>query len=204
MGSSIVSFESNIIQIGSYNGSTLMISSELNDYVYSNLDTGNFMLCPEGSFTNTIVSPYEANIQWFKDGSPIAGATQTSYVISAPGSYYVVAAPAFCPQSTSSSQESPLIVEADMNCTLANDHFATEESIVLYPNPVLNTLKVEIGQSNNIESYCILDASGKVLLSKDSIQQTNMTIDVSSLSNGIYILILQSDSGKSCKKFVKH
>ena len=197
-------FESNVIQIDSYNWSTMMISSELNDYVYSNLDNGNFMLCPGGSFTNTLISPYEASIQWFKDGNPIDGATQTSYEISAPGSYYVIAAPGICPESISSSQESPLIVEADMNCTLANDHFEAEESIVVYPNPVLNTLKVNSGQSGIINSYSILDASGKVLLSKDSIQHKNITIDVSALSNGIYILIMQSDSGKSSKKFVKY
>lgn len=197
-------FESNVIQIDSYNWSTLMISSELNDYVYSNLDNGNFMLCPGGSFTNTLISPYEANIQWFKDGSPIDGATQTSYEISAPGSYYVIAAPGICPESTSSSQESPLIVEADMNCTLANDHFEADESIVVYPNPVLSILKVNSGQSGIINSYRILDGSGKVLLSNDSIQHKNITIDVSALSDGIYILIMQSDSGKSSKKFVKH
>lgn len=197
--------ESNVIQIDSYAWSPLVVISDLNEFVYTNLDNGNFMLCPGGSFTNTIGSPYDTNIQWFKDGNPIAGANQPTYQITEEGSYYVQGSPSFCPNSISNNQSDSLIVEFDTNCTLANDDFANlSKSVQLYPNPVSNTLTVDMGPSKNINTYSIIDASGKVLISKDVLEISNTTIDVTALSNGIYILSLDSDSGKIFKKFVKN
>lgn len=197
--------ESNVLQLDSYAWSSLIVVSELNDFVYTNLDNGNFMLCPGGSFNNTIGSPYDTNIQWFKDGSPIAGANQPSYEISEAGSYYVQGSPSFCPNSISNNQGYSLIVELDLNCTLANDNFTNLKDLVkIYPNPVASILTVDLGQDNNINSYSIIDASGKLLITKDVLSKSNTTIDVTGLSSGIYILKLASDSGKVFKKFVKN
>jgi len=41
--------------------------------------------------------PYTANITWFRDGTPIPGATGSTITVATTGSYYVQGAPGLCP-----------------------------------------------------------------------------------------------------------
>lgn len=195
--------ESNTIQIDSYAWSSLIIQSEMNEFVSTNMDNGNFMLCEGGSFSNTVGSPYNANIQWHKDGEAIPGANQPTYVISEPGSYYVVAAPDFCPNSTSSNQGLPLIVELNAECNLGTNTNNLQNTVSIAPNPVSNRLSLTIGTKVVISNYSIIDATGKVLQTKKVNFTTAATLDVSTLPNGLYLLILESNSGKAIQKFIK-
>ena len=199
-----VTYESNEIQIDSYAWSSLIISSEMNPNVTTNNTNGNFILCQGGSFTNNITSPYDTNIQWYKDGVAIPGATNVSYDISEEGTYYVEAAPSFCPNNSSNNQSTPLVVEIDTNCTLnTNDQMLTN-SIDLYPNPATNLLNLDIREDLTIKNYSIIDYTGKVLVhEKKRVETNNFSIDVSNLSSGFYILVIESDSGKAIKKFIK-
>ncbi|NHN24566.1 T9SS type A sorting domain-containing protein [Flavobacterium jejuense] len=197
-------FESNEIQIDSYAWSSLIIVNEINETVSVDNFNGNFLLCQGGSFNNTINSPYNTNIQWYKDGLPIPGATTISYVITEPGNYYVEASPDFCPNSSSNNQGMSMVVEWDTNCTLStNSPTALNNAITIYPNPVAHTLTLGITKNSIINSYSIIDASGKVLIQQKVLLSNNATIDVSNLSNGFYILKLESDSGEAIKKFIK-
>lgn len=196
--------ESNVIQIDSYNWSNLIVISELNETVTSNLDNGNLMLCPGGSFTNTISSPYTTNIQWFKDETPITGANQSTYVITEAGSYYVQGAPSYCPNSINSNQTQPIIVEMNLNCNLSTNPIKTlKEAIRIYPNPVTSNLSLEINNLVNVSKYSISDTTGKLIIESNASLENNATIDVSSLSNGLYFLKLESNMGNLIQKFIK-
>lgn len=196
--------ESNVIQIDSYNWSNLVVITEMNDAVTTNIDNGNFMLCPGGSFTNTISSPYNTNIQWFKDGNPIVGANQTTYEINEPGSYYVQGAPDFCPNSTNSNQTEPLIVETDTNCNLSTGPNKTpKDSFRIFPNPVSSSLSLDSSNGFSIGRYSITDTAGKLIMGRKVDFGTNLTIDVSMLSNGLYFLRLEGEFGSTTLKFVK-
>lgn len=197
-------YESNEIQIDSYAWASLFIVNEMNSSVSVDGNNGNFLLCQGGSFNNTINSPYNTNIQWYKDDVAIPGANDISYLITEPGSYYVEAAPDFCPNSSSSNQGMPMVVEWDTNCNLSIENPTLSNAINMYPNPVTHTLLLDINQNTTIESYTIIDNLGKVLVQQDlAFKKNNLSIDVSNLSNGFYNLIIESESGKTIKKFIK-
>lgn len=109
-------FESNVLLIDSYNWASLLIEHQYTETVVYQYETG-FYICEGDSIRNTVSSPYTV-VQWYKDGEPIEGATAITYTITEPGVYRVVAAPAVCPMSTSTSP--PIIVNANLNCNIEN------------------------------------------------------------------------------------
>lgn len=109
-------FESNVLLIDSYNWAGLLIEHQFTETVVFQYETG-FYMCEGDTITNTVTSPYTI-VQWYKDGEPIEGATGITYVITEPGTYRVTAAPAVCPNSTSTSP--PIIVNANLNCDIEN------------------------------------------------------------------------------------
>ncbi|AZQ42845.1 T9SS type A sorting domain-containing protein [Nonlabens ponticola] len=72
-------------------------------------------------------------------------------------------------------------------------------SIKLYPNPAADILN--ISSVDTIESYQILDVSGKTIMSKN--ENISAAIDVNNLTTGIYFIRLNSSSSKAVIKFVK-
>ena len=73
----------------------------------------------------------------------------------------------------------------------------------IYPNPALEVLNVEVKESNFLEpwNYKIFHNNGSPL--KQGILLRNRTINVSSLSPGLYILELSNLNEKSYFKFIK-
>ena len=78
---------------------------------------------------------------------------------------------------------------------------ATNElnNIVLYPNPVNNSLFFDANDLT-IDSVSIYSVEGKVILQQDKLN--NNSIDVSSLSSGIYVVKFKSDDSTLTKKIV--
>ncbi|MEZ4843608.1 MAG: DUF4465 domain-containing protein [Bacteroidia bacterium] len=70
----------------------------------------------------------------------------------------------------------------------------------LYPNPAANKLYFDI--DTKVDSYQILDISGKVLINTVNQNSINV-IDISALKQGLYILQLNTDRGLATKRFVK-
>ncbi len=83
----------------------------------------------------------------------------------------------------------------------------SSNSISIYPNPAISTITVsELSSvvSDKAITLSITDVSGNSVLTK-SIEPTlnSATIDVSSLSNGAYVMVIQSSNGKVVKRFLK-
>ncbi len=70
----------------------------------------------------------------------------------------------------------------------------------LYPNPVNQTLTVNVGELKSIESISVLDLSGRTVLSSSFV---STAMDVSSLEGGKYFLMITHEAGVSVKAFVK-
>ena len=68
----------------------------------------------------------------------------------------------------------------------------------LYPNPVTDFLKVE--SKEDIKAVKLYSMLGKEIEVKDF---SSEGIEVSSLSKGIYFLMIRTDSGKGIKRFIK-
>lgn len=102
-------------------------------------------------------------------------------------------------------QEFSLIIDTVEAITLSNQDFNLN-SITFWPNPVKNQLNIsssEINFSNNAE-VSVYDMVGSgVMRSKDFNSTSNLSIDMSSLSKGIYILKLTDGKQSIQKRILK-
>ena len=85
-----------------------------------------------------------------------------------------------------------------ISCSMLNNPDFEDNKITLYPNPVKNTLYIDGFLYANCTIY---DTQGRSIKVSDQINQDG--INVSSLSNGIYLMIITSDGKTSSKKFIK-
>lgn len=192
-------YESNILLI---DGHVWLLPYVISDTSGDNVEIGgdgNIILCEGTGFENEIGMPYEANIQWYRNNEPIEGATEISYTITQAGSYYVEGAPAFCPNSISSTASTQIVVTMQ-DCTAGNgEHEAGAFS--LYPNPASTVLNITFGQNTSVESYTIYDVAGKAISSgKINISDT---ISVSDLAQGTYVIKLTGENTNASKLFIK-
>lgn len=86
----------------------------------------------------------------------------------------------------------------DCNYPLGVDEVELTQRISVYPNPA--EFQIYINSDVIIKSVNIIDLFGKIIQS--NITSTN-TIDVSKLSNGVYLLQIETDKGLVGKKFIK-
>jgi len=69
----------------------------------------------------------------------------------------------------------------------------------LYPNPTSNKVNVVFDETI-IDSYSIYSIDGKKLLFADSINSTELAIDISNLISGLYILKIELNNGEIIKE----
>jgi Leucine-rich repeat (LRR) protein len=84
------------------------------------------------------------------------------------------------------------------DCSLSVGDQELNESISIYPNPVKNSLNISIKQDGN---YSIMAMNGQVV-KKGRIAIGENTLDVSSLTQGIYLINLKTDKGNVTKKLI--
>lgn len=82
-----------------------------------------------------------------------------------------------------------------------SNNIAEKPKINLYPNPVDNFLFIE--GSNPINKLKIIDLLGKTKLEFDNINQKNFSINTTSLSKGVYFVLLISENGTMMQKIIK-
>ncbi len=81
---------------------------------------------------------------------------------------------------------------------------AVSPAIHIYPNPCSTTLNIDLKNQPNLSSLQITDITGRVLITYHCQHITeHYSIDVSSLSSGMYFLRLNSSTGTEVKKFIK-
>lgn len=81
-----------------------------------------------------------------------------------------------------------------------------EGSLSLYPNPASDVLQVELQlESTTDVQYVITDMAGRVVYydNSEQVSQEVVTVDVSTLAAGVYMVSAQTDKGITTKRFVK-
>lgn len=90
------------------------------------------------------------------------------------------------------------IVINNSNSPLSSDSFNLSNVFYLYPNPASNLISLNINKDfNKLEIY---NVSGQLIKKSDN---SNKVIDISELSNGIYLLKVYSDNNIFSSKFIK-
>jgi uncharacterized repeat protein (TIGR01451 family) len=76
---------------------------------------------------------------------------------------------------------------------------------IFYPNPVADRVTISVKNNGSVASISVYDVLGKLIVSeKPTSAASTQTIDLSSISKGVYLLEVTSDSNlKVVKKFVK-
>jgi len=87
---------------------------------------------------------------------------------------------------------------------LSIDDFFTENSITVFPNPTKHLLHIKLSNTNDLpDGYTIYNMLGQFIMSKSISKISDLVVDVSSFSNGMYFIDLQKDSSSSTIPFVK-
>lgn len=76
-------------------------------------------------------------------------------------------------------------------------------AISLYPNPVNDRLNLSTNNGIQINAVAIYDVSGKLIQSSQQ-SATDLSLDVSGLNSGLYLLQIQTSKGRVTQQFVKN
>lgn len=85
--------------------------------------------------------------------------------------------------------------------TLSTSEFELN-NVVIYPNPSNNIFNIKLNQQNDKFNYVVSDLSGKVILKRNNITETQHKIDMTSYSAGIYFLNINTQNGSVTKKLI--
>lgn len=124
--------------------------------------------------------PIFVSYQWRVDGNDIPGATLFAHMPTQNGDYTVEVSNGGC------SAESPAITVGNVNI----NNVYNNKNIKIYPNPADDHLYVDAPAGSDI-NICGID--GKVLIRQ---QVSKEAINISTLSNGIYIIKVTDENGQ--------
>lgn len=90
------------------------------------------------------------------------------------------------------------------DCTVrADDHPLSENAVSIFPNPATDYIQLKWeGSQNRAHFAAIFDPTSRIVLQRTPIFG-NEWIDVSGLSRGLYLLVLENDLGRWQGRFVK-
>jgi len=191
-------YESNIIQIDSYAWVGLTMGYQDSENISQDPNTGNVLLCQGTSFIIEVYMPY-TEVQWYRNGLAMEGETNMQLHINQAGSYHVVAAPGFCPNSTDSTAGLPIVVEIDASCGLGVPNHESPR-IAIYPNPA--ETQISIHGETAIDAVSIFDLTGK-LVGFHQPASAHPVIDLSNLASGMYFLKTESEGKTQSAKVIK-
>jgi hypothetical protein len=129
--------------------------------------------------------------QWFKDGVLISGANAQSYSTIIPGKYKVMITDANGCKNTSSEFDYSLAGINSLN---------KEIPVRIYPVPADQSITIEAGSDNSVRLE-IFDGCGKNIYNEIASGPKTM-IDLSSWSEGIYVLFIEEGGNSKKMKFV--
>lgn len=149
-----------------------------------------------------VVSGTNNMYQWYKNGSPITDATSKEYVITdatqQDAGYY------FClvsnPIITGFNIETQRVTLNYDETLSVNKEIVLSNYIKLYPNPVKDVLQIQNINNVNIKKIEVYNLLGKRLqLIKNPINKIN----ISNLSEGVYLLKIDTAKGNIMKRIMK-
>ena len=80
-----------------------------------------------------------------------------------------------------------------------------ENGITMYPNPAQNNVTIKNSNNIKLDQLTIYDIYGKLINTIDLRDMSQeKTIDVSSLTSGVYMLQIQSDGARTTKRWIKN
>ena len=88
----------------------------------------------------------------------------------------------------------------DKNVLSAEDYLSEEQNLTIYPNPAKD--KIRILSNSSIDKVLVYNILGKLVYESPK-KTSNLSVDISNLSKGIYFIKVFSDGFSKTKKIVK-
>ena len=87
---------------------------------------------------------------------------------------------------------------------LSNESFIANNSIIIYPNPANDYIKIENNKTTTENfNYKIIDVTGRIV--KNDTSRFNENINIENFSDGIYTIKIETENGeKTSKKLIKN
>ena len=89
------------------------------------------------------------------------------------------------------------------DCTMGITDFQELKNFKLSPNPVINTLNLETKNSYGLAHINIYSSLGINIFQTTLSLDPQISLDLSSLSNGVYFIEISSNQGKEIHKIIK-
>ncbi|MFM7851161.1 MAG: FG-GAP-like repeat-containing protein [Flammeovirgaceae bacterium] len=138
-----------------------------------------------------LVSSSANNNQWYVNNEPIVGATSQTISVTNSGLYSVRVSVDGC---YSESEGFPLAVTGDI-------YF--NSCCAIYPNPIQNNLSISLENDTAPKKISILDMLGNSIREYNS-RAKNITLNVSDLASGQYLLTILTGNTKKVFKVIKY
>jgi hypothetical protein len=94
---------------------------------------------------------------------------------------------------------SPWYASYCKNVSLCPSAIVSPDQLLVYPNPAIDRLKIDSGSDLTGATIVVVDAYGNIVHPTISITQSSATFDLTSLSQGLYFVTVQTTSGKLLK-----
>ncbi|KMQ67294.1 hypothetical protein ACM39_14170 [Chryseobacterium sp. FH2] len=87
--------------------------------------------------------------------------------------------------------------QASFSCAV----LGVEDTVGIYPNPAKTM--ITISSKENLKSYKIFDASGRLITSASSLKGNNAEVNLSSVQTGNYVITVETEKQTVTKKLIK-
>lgn len=180
-------FDSNMLNNGT--STTVNISSGTPPTVGS--ISGPSLVCTGNSGAFAVNGVTNATTYYWStnNGTVTSTAVTANVAFGAPGVANITVLPSNA-NCTGTSMNYSVTVSPCTGINEATNSIATK----VYPNPTNGNLTIET--TNTIEKIEILDINGKLVVSENNVNTNNITMNVGSLTNGVYVLRAKLVSGE--------
>ena len=89
--------------------------------------------------------------------------------------------------------------------TLGTENYLLDRKITLYPNPATNVLNIKVGASNSLpDTYKVYNMLGQIVLQQSIGELSDLAVNTSSLSKGMYFIKIATDNASISLPFIKN
>ena len=90
-----------------------------------------------------------------------------------------------------------------IDTTLNTDNFTLENAFTIYPNPTSNLLNITLNQNFKNIKVILFDTKGNAVINKEVQDLSVLSLDISTLSSGTYVLKIKADQETFTSKIIK-
>ena len=181
----------------------------------SDIDNYKFVITTGGTITITLTTlPANYNLKLLNSAGTQVGISQKSNTsnesisyTATPGTYYAqvygnststfnattcYTLKVALGTATKSSNTIPAVYNPQYNTDALNE--LSNKYISIYPNPVKGIVNVNMNLTKGLSDIKLYNLNGEILLSKKTIQSNN-SLNISGLPNGVYIIVISNSDG---------